>query len=113
MKRPEQMDEIDVVFKIDESHPGIQGHFPGRPVVPAVVLLNNVRRIVNEHVASSRRILKLRHAKFTAPVIPGTEVRINATFIEDGLVKFKLYVNGQTVVTGIIEYEKIISAHER
>ncbi|VAX15176.1 hypothetical protein MNBD_NITROSPINAE04-278 [hydrothermal vent metagenome] len=107
------MDEIDVVFKIDESHPAIQGHFPGRPVVPAVVLLNNVQRLVNEHAGSSKRILKLRHAKFMAPIIPGMEVRINATFSEDGLIKFELGANGKTVATGILECEKNIGAHER
>jgi 3-hydroxyacyl-[acyl-carrier-protein] dehydratase len=55
---------------VPTSHPALPGHFPGRPVVPAVLILDKVRGAVrawNENC----RMNGISYAKFTAVLLPG------------------------------------------
>jgi 3-hydroxymyristoyl/3-hydroxydecanoyl-(acyl carrier protein) dehydratase len=58
-------------FTIDASHPSLPGHFPGRPVVPGVVLLDQVAAAVEREW--SARLAKLPQVKFLRPLLPGEE----------------------------------------
>jgi 3-hydroxymyristoyl/3-hydroxydecanoyl-(acyl carrier protein) dehydratase len=54
---------------VSSSHPALPGHFPHKAVVPAVVILDQVRgamRAWNE----SRRMNGISYAKFTAVLLP-------------------------------------------
>jgi 3-hydroxyacyl-[acyl-carrier-protein] dehydratase len=57
---------------------GFQGHFPGKPVLPAVCMVQAVLAMLE--AARGRRIsLKsIVSAKWQAPVGPGMEIQINA-----------------------------------
>jgi 3-hydroxymyristoyl/3-hydroxydecanoyl-(acyl carrier protein) dehydratase len=54
---------------IAADHPALPGHFPGEPIVPGVVLLNEVLH------ATGRR-MSIPWAKFHAPLRPGEEFAI-------------------------------------
>jgi 3-hydroxymyristoyl/3-hydroxydecanoyl-(acyl carrier protein) dehydratase len=97
------MDKIDLFFVIDENHPSIQGHFPGNPIIPAVVLLNNIQQLISKQVGYQLRILKLLYVKFMVPARPGEKIRLDANCNKDGLIMFDLVSNGIIIVTGIIE----------
>ena len=62
-------------FTIADDHPALPGHFPGRPVVPGVVILDRVLDAV-EAAHGPLRALRLPQVKFTAPLLPGQEARI-------------------------------------
>src|SRR5437016_9543008 len=54
---------------VPASHPALPGHFPGKPVVPAVVILDRVGgalRACNEDC----RMNGISYAKFTAVLLP-------------------------------------------
>lgn len=61
-------------FCIDADHPALPGHFPGRPLVPGVLLLEQVAlALAHWH---GQRLAKLIEAKFAAPLLPGEEAAV-------------------------------------
>jgi 3-hydroxyacyl-[acyl-carrier-protein] dehydratase len=56
--------------QISASHPCLAGHFPGRPVVPAVLLLERVLDALHAWRGAQWRPRRLLAAKFLAPLLP-------------------------------------------
>ena len=63
-------------FVIHADHPCIAGHFPGCPIVPGVVVLNQVLQVINLKGAQ-RGPLTLSQVKFFTPLRPGQLARID------------------------------------
>lgn len=59
---------------IASDHPAYPGHFPGRPVLPGVVLLDRAMLVIEE--ACQLRLSGVLLAKFHSPVQPGQALRI-------------------------------------
>ncbi len=81
-------------FAIPAAHPCLPGHFPGRPIVPGVVLLEEV-------LACLPPGLTLLSAKFTAPVLPEQVVAVTSTAHPDGRVHFAAAVGDRPVLHGV------------
>lgn len=66
------------IINIPMDHPSLAGHFPGNPLVPAVVLLDAVLA----HIAERRPGMAGRFpsVKFLSPVRPGESIRLNVEF---------------------------------
>jgi 3-hydroxymyristoyl/3-hydroxydecanoyl-(acyl carrier protein) dehydratase len=55
-------------FSIPCAHPALPGHFPGRPIVPGVLLLDYV--LTGVTAALNRPVAVLQKVKFVAPLLP-------------------------------------------
>jgi 3-hydroxyacyl-[acyl-carrier-protein] dehydratase len=56
---------------VGPDHPALAGHFPGRPVVPGVVVLTEILMAVERLPEWNRHDFQLKSVKFTAPLRPG------------------------------------------
>jgi 3-hydroxymyristoyl/3-hydroxydecanoyl-(acyl carrier protein) dehydratase len=62
--------------RIPASHPALPGHFPGRPIVPAVVLLQCVLDEAERWLGKALSVRKLPQAKFSAPLLPEQDAEL-------------------------------------
>jgi 3-hydroxymyristoyl/3-hydroxydecanoyl-(acyl carrier protein) dehydratase len=62
-------------FVIAPGHPALPGHFPGRPIVPGVVILDQVLAAI-ESTHGRLGPLRLPQVKFMQPLLPGQVARI-------------------------------------
>jgi 3-hydroxymyristoyl/3-hydroxydecanoyl-(acyl carrier protein) dehydratase len=57
-------------LRIGADHPALPGHFPGRPIVPGVVLLESVLIGAQRWLERSMRVKSLQQSKFMQPLLP-------------------------------------------
>jgi 3-hydroxymyristoyl/3-hydroxydecanoyl-(acyl carrier protein) dehydratase len=88
-------------FVIDPGHPSLPGHFPGRPVVPGVVLLDEAFALILDRMPGAR-IAGLIATKFTASLVPGQVVEVACTPATAGRLDFVCSVAGSTVARGTL-----------
>jgi 3-hydroxymyristoyl/3-hydroxydecanoyl-(acyl carrier protein) dehydratase len=69
---------------IDAAHPALPGHFPGKPIVPAAILLDHV--VQHVEVAFARRVIGIRTAKFMASVPPEQACRLEVSKSVDNVI---------------------------
>ena len=62
-------------FSVPHDHPCLDGHFPGRPLVPGVVLLERVLEAV-EAAHGRRGALGMPQVKFVQPLLPDEEAEV-------------------------------------
>ncbi len=93
-------------FVIESDHPALPGHFPGRPVVPGVVVLDRVLAAI-EAAHGPLGALRLPQVKFVQPLLPGEAARIeiDAVAAEETPSRWKFRVlRGETVIaTGDVQ----------
>jgi 3-hydroxyacyl-[acyl-carrier-protein] dehydratase len=58
---------------IPDTHPALPGHFPGRPVVPGVVLLDHVVAAAEAWLQQRIHVTAIKQVKFLAPLLPREE----------------------------------------
>ena len=69
------MSGTPVEFVVASSHPCLPGHFPGRPLVPGVVILEQVI-VAIQSAHGPMPSLRLPQVKFLRPLRPGEHARV-------------------------------------
>jgi len=96
-------------FVVPATHPCLPGHFPGRPVVPGVVLLDRAIEaaraagLLDDPAAGAR----IPAAKFLRPVLPEERVTLRFARTSGGRLTFAGHVAGQLAFRGEIEWGEI------
>lgn len=93
--------DVAGTFRIPASHPSLPGHFPGRPVVPGVVLLDEVS-VVLAVLHPGHWVAGWPRVKFTHPVRPDQDVTVHAGPGDGGRVAFLCRVDGRDVLGGTV-----------
>ena len=92
----------DACFTIAADHPAFDGHFPGQPILPGVVLLSLVMQALARQPALQQRLGAtpvIDAVKFVGPVAPGTTLRV--ALAEQGRgVTFDLWDGARCVAKG-------------
>lgn len=69
-------------FAVPNDHPALPGHFPGRPIVPGVLLLDQVLTRLSS--ALGRPVATLQQVKFALPLLPDETARVGVDVDVDG-----------------------------
>lgn len=97
------MARVESVLRIPAGHPAFAGHFPGRPVVPAVVLLAEVLAAVEAETAKPPQAWTLASAKFLAPVGPDATLTLRHEETASGGRRFEVALDdGRIVASGTL-----------
>ena len=96
--------ETEVSVVISDRHPALEGHFPGHPVVPAVVILTEVINAVSETEGAKIRLHGVPVAKFISPLLPGERLTIRLGPRDRTGRAFTCISGERPVATGCLEY---------
>ena len=72
---------------IAAEHPALAGHFPGAPILPGVLLLDEMVRAVEQQSAHSGARWRIGAAKFVKPVRPGETLTLEHDALPNGSVR--------------------------
>lgn len=67
---------FEVQWTVPASIPYFEGHFPHRPILPAVAIIDASTLILTKILPRKFRLSKVLSAKFSSPVTPGKTVQI-------------------------------------
>lgn len=72
---------IEAVVRIDRNHPIFEGHFPGKPVVPGVCMLQLIKELLEQSANRKLRIQTAGNIKFLAVIDPTIHEHVNASIL--------------------------------
>jgi len=111
-------DEYGVGIKnVTANEPQFQGHFPGRPVMPGVLLIEAMAQTAGALCVSSQKgggapsvvyLMTIDKAKFRKPVVPGDQVKLHMTRIAKK--RNMWWFRGEAKVDGALVCEAEVSA---
>ena len=87
---------------IARDHPAFAGHFPGQPIVPAVVLLAEALAAVEAATGRAPHEWRLAGAKFLQAVGPGAPLTLSHEESRGG-VRFEIRSGETIVASGTLE----------
>ena len=99
-------------FTIDARHPALAGHFPGSPVLPGVVLLDETVRVVEQAQGGSSVRWTVGAAKFLKPVQPGETLTLEHEPLPNGSIRFAVSSGGRPVAAGVLRPSEELRAAE-
>lgn len=84
------------------DHPAFAGHFPGMPIVPGVLLLDEAVHAISQALGQPGQAWQIGSAKFLSPLQPGACVVIEHAVQANGAVRFDIVEGERRIVTGSI-----------
>jgi 3-hydroxymyristoyl/3-hydroxydecanoyl-(acyl carrier protein) dehydratase len=87
---------------IASDHPAYDGHFPGHPLLPGVVLLAEALAAIEAHAPAPAQGWVVENAKFLLPVEPGTKLTLSHDAATSGGVRFEIHSSAGLVASGVV-----------
>ncbi|MEO8445661.1 MAG: hypothetical protein ABI567_11710 [Gammaproteobacteria bacterium] len=99
-----------LVLSIAPDHAAFPGHFPGNPIVPGVLLLDESLHSIAAASGVTLMECSIVTAKFPSPARPGEELRLDFVRAEAGRVNFTIRASDRVVASGIVSIPGIAPA---
>ena len=103
------MSEHVLPLPIAIDHPAYAGHFPGRPILPGVVLLDAALHALAARLGMAGAA-QLKSAKFHSPVQPGETLTLHATELPAGGFRFEIRCGDRSVASGSLVFSQVPAA---
>lgn len=82
------------------------GHFPGNPVVPGVLILEEVALRAGAVLGPGLRVARLPQVKFLAPLLPEVEAELELQAdVAAARVRFRLQHGARLLASGELVFE--------
>lgn len=85
-------------LRVATDHPCLAGHFPGLPVVPGVVLLDEVLAVILA-ARPDATLLRMPQIKFLSPLLPEQEAEFEVA-LSTHRARFQIQRDGQVLARG-------------
>jgi 3-hydroxymyristoyl/3-hydroxydecanoyl-(acyl carrier protein) dehydratase len=93
-----------LTLTIAADHPAYAGHFPGQPILPGVVLLDEALFALAALQGRADATAQIKSAKFLSPVQPGENLRLDYVSTSTGVFRFELKAVERVVASGIVAF---------
>ena len=90
------------VLPIPADHPAFDGHFPGAPILPGVVLLDEAIRAIELAGGDEPRCWRVSSVKFLRVSTPGEPLVLEQERLASGNIRFNILSAGQAIATGAL-----------
>jgi len=104
------MTMLSLPLAIAADHPAYAGHFPGRPILPGVVLLDEALLSLSALQGEQALRCEIKSAKFLSPVQPGESLRLDYAATAAGVFRFELKAAERVVASGIVAFAAVAEA---
>jgi 3-hydroxymyristoyl/3-hydroxydecanoyl-(acyl carrier protein) dehydratase len=89
---------------IAKDHPALAGHFPGNPIVPGVLILDEVLQVA-EQWRGKLRLKSVISVKFIFPLKPGVAFSIKLHEEDRSRIAFECWLDGTALASGRLVVE--------
>ena len=93
---------IERPLAIARDHPAYEGHFPGRPILPAVVLLAETLAAIEQDTGTRTHDWSISQVKFVQAVEPGARLTLAYELTAGGSARFEVRDAGGLVAHGTL-----------
>ncbi len=94
-------------FTIKNTHPSLKGHFPNNPVVPGVVILDEVIQIIKT-IKPDFIIKTMPAVKFTHPLLAEQNVHVEIKQKTDTAISFSCSHNDIKIASGQLTLKSLL-----
>lgn len=91
----------EIKFRFPADHPCGAGHFPGNPIIPGALLLDEALACIAADLSIRNPAWRVKSAKFPQPARPGDEISAKYTLSPGGDIRFECTVSGNKVLSGV------------
>lgn len=91
---------IEKSLIIDPSHPSLPGHFPGNPIVPGVVILEEILDLIGQSLNQPLMLANVPSVKFHSPLRPSESLQLNFDILPEHLITFSCQVGSRRIASG-------------
>ena len=94
------MPPTEFAWTVPAAHPAFPGHFPGRPIVPGVVLLDQAILFAETLLGKPAGAWQIGNAKFLSPVGPAETLVFSLQTTPRGAIAFTVKSGERDVASG-------------
>jgi 3-hydroxyacyl-[acyl-carrier-protein] dehydratase len=90
---------------VPRDHASFEGHFPGHPILPGVVLLDYALGAIVAERGIKLSACELGIVKFLHTVLPGDELSIELDTSNPLITKFSITTSSHVAATGSVKHD--------
>jgi 3-hydroxymyristoyl/3-hydroxydecanoyl-(acyl carrier protein) dehydratase len=91
-----------IILPLPAEHPSVAGHFPGNPILPGAVLLDEILAAIERAHGQPAALWEVKWVKFLQPVRPGDVVELEITTAPGADTRFRCWIGALEAITGLV-----------